>query len=129
MKNTGGGEFWIHVMNADGSGKRRLTPNPAIYPTWSPDGRKIAFYTGRIFVMNADGSGKRFLTRAASPLFTWSWSPDGRKIAFTGRDGDVYAINADGSGRRNLTRKPVDYGRADDGRSGLVARRAEDRLR
>ena len=55
-------------MNADGSGQRRLTRNPweDITPTWSPDGRKIAFSGGTgIFVMNADGSGKRLLTRNA----------------------------------------------------------------
>ena len=34
-------------MNADGSGQRNLTRNPACDggPVWSPDGRKIAFLT------------------------------------------------------------------------------------
>ena len=37
---------------------------PKFNPTWSPDGRKIAFGAGgEIYVMNADGSGKRRLTR------------------------------------------------------------------
>ena len=60
------------------------------------------------------------------------WSPDGRKIAFTGGDRnglDVYVMNTDGSGKRNLTRRPVDHGNDNRGQSGLVARRAEDRLR
>jgi dipeptidyl aminopeptidase/acylaminoacyl peptidase len=35
------GLLW--VMNADGSGKRRLTTRPASGPAWSPDGRWIAF--------------------------------------------------------------------------------------
>jgi TolB protein len=47
-------------VNADGSGLRRLTHNPARdgSPAWSPDGRKIAFLSrGEVHVVNADGDG------------------------------------------------------------------------
>ena len=68
-KRRGIGE--IYVMNADGSGKRNLTRNPAQdgRPSWSPDGRRIAFVSNRdgrrleAHVMNADGSGQRSLAR------------------------------------------------------------------
>jgi Tol biopolymer transport system component len=82
-----------------------------IWPTWSPDGTKIAFTSTRdgneeVYVMNADGSGQTNLTNhPASDIFP-AWSPDGTKIAFTsGRDFDweVFVVNADGSSPTNLT--------------------------
>ena len=107
--------YEIYVMNADGSGSRRLTHNRAYdgEPAWSPDGRKIAFRSTRrvggnreIYVMNADGSGKRNLTRNPAQDGRPSWSPDGRRIAFVSdRDGrlEAHVMNADGSGQRSLT--------------------------
>jgi TolB protein len=55
----------VYVMNADGSGIRRLTHAPGVESLvgWSPDGRKIAFSRfpskprWAFFVMNANGSG------------------------------------------------------------------------
>ena len=106
-------------MNADGSGLRRLTRNPASdsAPAWSPDGRKIAFVSNRdgtyeVYVMNADGSEQHalaartvggrgpYIGEVAAPDDAPAWSPDGRKIAFVSdRDGtyEVYLMNADGS--------------------------------
>ncbi|HEU5066508.1 MAG TPA: hypothetical protein VFT86_11665 [Gaiellaceae bacterium] len=101
----------LHVMNADGSGQRRLTRNPATDrdPVWSPDGRRIAFSRGRqAWVMNPDGSGKRSLTPAGwYSAESQDWSRDGRKIAFMGRPSTpppwIFVMNADGSERRRLT--------------------------
>jgi Tol biopolymer transport system component len=94
----------LYVMNADGSGKRRLADS-GNFPSWSPDGRKIAF--GGLRVVNADGSGLQRLTSGTLP----AWSPDGRRIAFTlggyvrskGLYSDIHVINADGSGEQKLT--------------------------
>jgi len=95
----------------------RSAPVWAGAPTWSPDGRRIAFVTvpcdaqacngpREVHVMNADGSGQRNLTRewglkglkgppppdADEPTF---WSPDWRRIAFL-RERGVFHTFADG---------------------------------
>lgn len=108
----------IYVINADGSGIRRLTTDPADdnSPSWSPDGSKIAFASIRnrvpnevnyeIYVMNADGSNQTRLTNNTKFDSSPAWSPDGARIAFTSRRDDnfeVYLMNGDGSNQTRLT--------------------------
>ena len=119
----------IYVMNANGSGQTRLTQGAvnadhnsvraAYEPTWSPDGKRIAYTVqtrddtpdSGIYVMNADGSGQTLVTgttEASGP----AWSPDGTKIAFTSAragslQGEIYVINPDGSGQTQLTQSTV----------------------
>ena len=85
-------------------------------PTFSPDGKQIAFMSRvhnrwEVWIMNADGSGRRRLTwsdpRLADPPSNVApaWSPDGQYLAFlSNRDGlwRLYVMNADGSGQRPL---------------------------
>jgi Tol biopolymer transport system component len=101
----------LYVMNADGSARRLVSDHAFIDPSWSPDGRRLAFVTAgdragsEIHVVAVDGSGEQRLTRNHAD-FAPVWSPDGRKLAFArGADrADVYVMSADGSGQRMLTR-------------------------
>ena len=109
----------IYVMNADdGANLIRLTFSPFTdwFPSWSPDGTKIAFMSDRndedfeIYVMNADGTNPVNLTNHPSNEERPSWSPDGTKIAFaSARDGDsdIYVMNADGTHPVRLTNNRV----------------------
>jgi len=101
----------IYAVRSDGTGVRRLTRSPFFdgFPVWSPDRKKIAFYSqrsakGDVWVMNADGSAPRNLTRSLAHDSLGSWSPDGRRIAFDSdrAGGGIYLMNADGSGQRSV---------------------------
>jgi Tol biopolymer transport system component len=94
----------IVVMNADGSNITNLIDDPSIPlkagPQWSPDNRRIAFYSdrdGKIYVTNVDGSGSALLGAGRGPV----WSPDGTRIAFE-RDRRIFVMKADGSGETDL---------------------------
>jgi Tol biopolymer transport system component len=114
-------ELAIFVMNADGTGRRKLSHFPdgsgnAQWPVWSPDGRKVAIQVNRlqehdahIWIIDATTGEARKLAAHDQPYLdeTPAWFPDGKRIAFqSNRTGkmEVWVMNADGSGARQITR-------------------------
>lgn len=109
------GGYEIATVDADGTGKRRLTYNTDFenYPAWSPDGTLIAFVTSphgqetvpghyeplfaELTIMAADGTNLRRIDvtldakAMALSLYPPVWSPDGQRLAFivNERDGET----------------------------------------
>jgi Tol biopolymer transport system component len=107
--STRGGTWNLWVMNADGSGLRRVTTVFSLNPSWSPDGARLA-YAGQdgIGVVNTDGSNAHTISGPGNPASAPAWSRDGSRIAFArnndaGYPGELYVVNADGSSEVQLT--------------------------
>jgi len=109
------GRSSIVIMNADGSGRRRLPHTDyGEYPSWSPDGKQIAFNSnlsgeGLMYIVDVDGSRVVDLSRVGQGHEV-AWSPDVRSILFASQrdhpdnSNDIYVMRPDGSGVRRLTR-------------------------
>lgn len=105
----------IYTINVDGTGERRLTDTPGLdgFPSWSPDGQRIAFATDRaggnweLYVMDSDGTHQRRLTNTPKDEAGTTWSPSGEEIAFVfdanGDNPSIWVMDADGSNRKRLT--------------------------
>jgi Tol biopolymer transport system component len=96
-------------MDLDGANDRELPGQTAsinLLPTWSPDGKRIAFMTmneiqGRqhgVGIVNADGTGLAAVNGPTQRTGLASWSPDGKMLAFSSGDEIPHLYVSDPSG-------------------------------
>ncbi|NGP88233.1 IPT/TIG domain-containing protein [Fodinibius halophilus] len=122
------GYLHIYTMSSSGSNQTPLTDDKGNdkYPSWSPDGTKIVFYSDRlydkndppkgddIFTVTVQGHSIQAITENDAENTEPRWSPDGSKIAFVSNnnadnDFEIYVAGAQGGGAQRITDNSSPY--------------------
>ncbi len=118
----------LYTVHADGTHARRVTqrgmsprheqPVEDLAPTWSPNGRRIAFERvdrttdhHAVFSVRLDGTGLRRLTPWRLDAAQPDYAPDGRWLVFRSHEtsdtrGDIWLVTSRGRHLHAITAEP-----------------------
>ena len=114
-----GGNLWR--SRVDGSERLQLSTSPmiALFPSWSPDGKRIAFYArpmpnqaAKLRLVSANGGSIKQPLSGAEFQANTTWSPDGNTVVFdrvvgTNRQRAIQLLKLD---TRQTTQLPASEG-------------------
>jgi TolB protein len=108
-----GNRFTLRIADADGEGGQvaLASPEPIISPTWSPDGRELAYVSfenqkAAVWVQDVSTGKRRMVANFRGSNSAPAWSPDGSQLAVTlSREGgsQIYLLDRNGGNVRRLT--------------------------
>ncbi len=101
-------DIWLFDLERPVPSRLTFGPSTNYFPTWSPDGSRIAFASDRlgpedIFVKSVNGAAEETIVLKGGALFKepTSWSADGKTIVFEQPDPktgwDLYFVSAEGA--------------------------------
>jgi Tol biopolymer transport system component len=110
------------VVRAGSWRSRRLVRNLFSRPSWSPDGRVIAFvnFTGEVRAVDVVTGRTRLLVAARPPASEVAWSPDARRLAYSHTNPaagiyEIYMADLSSGRQRRVARGLVEPSWSPDG--------------
>jgi tricorn protease len=109
----------IITLPAEKGDPRNITTTTAVherYPSWSPDGKVIAYFSdasgeNALHIKSQDGKGesKSFKLNGTGFYAYPRWSPDSKKIAFVDNGRNLYIIDIESSAIRKIDTDELYY--------------------
>lgn len=109
--------YQLRISDYDGYGEKLIlrSKEPVMSPSWSPDGKKLAYVSfenkkSEIYIQNLYTKKRQLISSYPKINGAPSWSPDGKQLALVlSKDGqpEIYVVNIGTKSKRRITRNRV----------------------